>query len=174
MQPTVKSSFDVAIWFLDRARAEDSYLQPRKLQYMLFFAQGHYAGAWQGRRLMPSVFIIDEAGPLDPNLYRVFENGRPNVSENQMEEEVMVFLDAIWRRYKDDDPLKMGRLISRYGNGEESVEKRDGSEIPVSSMMRMFARDSEKTNTGPKMLRSATGKAVKVTAWKPPVKISTD
>ncbi len=174
MQPAVKSSFDVAIWFLDRARAEDSYLQPRKLQYILFFAQGHYAGAWQGRRLMPSVFVIDEVAPLDPNLYRAFENGRPKVSETQMEEDILVFLDAIWRRYKDDDPLKMDRLISRYGNGEDSVEKRDGTEIPVSSMMRMFARDSEKTETGPKMLRSATGKAVKVTPWKPPVKVSSD
>jgi uncharacterized phage-associated protein len=174
MQPAVKSSFDVAIWFLDRARAEDSYLQPRKLQYMLFFAQGHYAGAWQGRRLMPSVFVIDEAGPLDPNLFRIFENGRPNVPETTMDEEVLVFLDAIWRRYRDDDPLKMDRLISRYGNGEEAVEKRDGAEIPVSAMMRMFARDSEKPDTGPKMHRTATGKAVKVTAWMPPVKVSTD
>jgi uncharacterized phage-associated protein len=118
MQAAVKSCFDVAIWFLDRARAEDSYLQPRKLQHMLFFAQGHYAGAWQGRRLMPSVFVIGEAGPLDPNLFRIFENGRPNVPETVMDEEVLVFLDAIWRRYRDVDPLKMDRLISRYGNGD--------------------------------------------------------
>ena len=48
MQAAVKSCFDVAILILDRARAEDSYLQPRKLQHMLFFAQGRYAGAWQG------------------------------------------------------------------------------------------------------------------------------
>jgi hypothetical protein len=38
--------------------------------------------------------------------------------------------------------------------------------------MRMFARDSEKTETWPKMLRLATGKAIKVTSWNPPVKAS--
>jgi hypothetical protein len=67
---------------------------------------------------MPSVFVIGEAGPLDPNLFRIFENGRPNVPETVMDEEVLVFLDAIWRRYRDVDPLKMDRLISRYGNGD--------------------------------------------------------
>lgn len=174
MQLAVKSSFDVAIWFLDRARAEDSYLQPRKLQYFLFFAQGHYAASFRGQRLMPSIFVIDEAGPLDPNLNRAFEQGRPNVVETPLNEEVSVFLDAIWRRYRDDDPLKLDRLISRYGTDEDSIERRDGSEIAISAMMRMFGRDGEKKDTGPKMLRTATGKAVKVTAWTPPVKVSTD
>ena len=112
---------------------------------------------------MPSVFVIDEASPVDPNLYRVFEDGRPNVPETTMDEEVLVLLDAIWRRYRDSNPLKMDCLISRYGNGEEAVEKRDGSEIPISAMMRMFARESEKADTGPNMHRTANGKAVKVT-----------
>ena len=45
---------------------------------------------------MPSVFVIGEVGPLDPSLFRIFENGRPNVPETVMDEEVLVFLDAIW------------------------------------------------------------------------------
>jgi hypothetical protein len=97
---------------------------------------------------MPSVIVIDEADPVDPNLYRVFENGWPSVPETTLDE-VLVLLDAIWRRYRDDDPLKMDRLISRYGNGEEAVEKRDGSEISDSAVMRMFSRNSEKDDTGP-------------------------
>lgn len=52
------------------------------------------------------------------------------------------------------------------------IEKRNGSEIPVFAMMRMFAIDPEKTETGPKMLRSATGKAIKVTSWNRAVKAS--
>tara|TARA_Y100001936_G_scaffold252375_1_gene311754 strand:- start:12229 stop:12762 length:534 start_codon:yes stop_codon:yes gene_type:complete len=173
MQPAVNSSFDVAIWFLDRARSENSYLQPRKLQFLLFFAQGHYAGAYQGRRLMPSVFVVDEAGPLDPNLYRAFEQGRPNVSEVSMDEEILVFLDAIWRRYRDDEPMKLDRLISRYGKNDVAIENRDGSEVGISSMMHMFARDDDKKNKQPKMLRTYTGKAVKAIPWRPPKSITT-
>ena len=78
MIPASATSLDVAVWFLDRARADDTYLQPRKLQCLLFLAQAHFAAAYGGRPLMPSFFIVDEGGPMDPNLYRILENGRPD------------------------------------------------------------------------------------------------
>ena len=39
MKSAAATSLDVAVWFLDRARVEDTYLQPRKLQCLLFLAQ---------------------------------------------------------------------------------------------------------------------------------------
>jgi hypothetical protein len=159
--------------FLTGARRRQLPTTNKTLIYAVLCV-GPLRGCLAGTTVDASVFVIDEAGPVDPNLYREFENGGPNVSEMTMDEEVLVFLYAIWPRYRDDDPLKIDRLISRYGNGEEAVEKPDGSEIPVSAMMRMFARESEKPDTGSKMHRTATGKAVKVTAWTPPMKVSTD
>jgi hypothetical protein len=115
MRPATPNSFDVAIWLLERARSEDTYLQPRKLQCLLFLAQAHFAAAYKGRVLMPSFFIMDDAGPIDPNLYRALENGRPEVSEKPLDEEIVVFLDAVWRRYREADALrsaKPGQVIA--------------------------------------------------------------
>ena len=51
--PATSSIFDVAHWFVERARFEDSYLQAQKLQRLLWLAQGHYAATYHGRKLMP-------------------------------------------------------------------------------------------------------------------------
>ena len=120
MRPATASSFDVAIWFLERARAEDTYLQPRKLQCLLFLAQAHFAAANGGRKLMPSVFICDHAGPMDPNVYRALEHGRPEISEMPLGEEVATFLAAIWQRYGARDAVALDRLIVERGADELS------------------------------------------------------
>ena len=74
MRPAAPTSFDIAIWFLDRARAEDTYVQPRMLQCLLFLAQAHYAAAHEGRPLMPAFFVVDDSGPLDPNVHKTLLN----------------------------------------------------------------------------------------------------
>ena len=53
----VESTIDVALWFLNRASAEDSYIQAQKLQRLLYLAQGCYAQEYYGRKLMPAVFF---------------------------------------------------------------------------------------------------------------------
>ena len=52
-----ESVFDVAEWFLDTALNDGEYLQPMKMQYLMFLAQGYYAALTKGQRLIPSVFI---------------------------------------------------------------------------------------------------------------------
>jgi hypothetical protein len=136
--PAAACSFDVAIWLMERARADDSYLQPRKLHSIMFLAQALFAAASGGRRLMPSIFIFDEGGALDPNTYRAFENGRPAMTPTPLPEAVIAHLDAIWRRYADCDALRLDQIIARQGRGELAIEARDGSEITVAAMVRMF------------------------------------
>lgn len=175
MRPAIATSIDVAIWFLERARAEDTYLQPRKLQSLLFLAQAHYAAASNGRRLMPSVFVFDDGGPLDPNLYRAFEHGRPAYTESPIAETEIAFLDAIWRRYRTADALRLDQVIAKCGRNEPAIQRRDGSEITLAAMRRMFGRDPKGTrgaaaNT-PRVLRSHTGRSVTVKKWVPPRKV---
>ncbi len=201
MTPAATTSYDIAFWFLDRARSEDTYLQPRALQCLLFLAQAHYAAAYGGRRLMPSVFVIDHAGPLDPNLYRMLENGRPQITSFPIPDAVVVFLDAIWRRYGRDDALRLEQLVSRAGAEEPAVRIRGGSEITIAAMRRMFAGPdvaakkvrstapaARKPHTspsvvnsagpalpgglsGPRVMTSHTGQKVTVTSWTPARKI---
>lgn len=203
MIPAATTSYDIAFWLLDRARKEDSYLQPRALQCLLFLAQAHYAAAYGGRRLMPSVFVIDDAGPLDPNLYRMFENGRPQVTTFPLDEPIVVFLDAVWRRYHNDDALRLEQKISRAGTNEKAVQLRNGAEITTAAMRRMFgaaktvnkvpkkinqkqqvlppqivtnvaAPESGPEITGPRVMTSHTGRKVTVTSWAPVRKIVSD
>jgi len=174
MRPAAANSFDIAFWFLERARAEDSYIQPRRLQCLLFLAQAHYAAAYGGRRLMPSVFVFDQAGPLDPNLYRAFEHGRPKVTETPIDEAVKVFLDAIWRRYRNDDALRLEQIVSRAGKGEAAIEACDGSEITLPMMRRMFGTAPKKKKpAGPRTMTTQTGKKVTVTSWQPKRRLNT-
>lgn len=172
MTPASATSLDVAVWFLDRARADDSYLQPRKLQCLLFLAQAHFAAAYGGRPLMPSFFVVDEGGPMDPNLYRVLEGGRPEFAQTPLGEEIIVFLEAVWRRYRDSDALRLDQIIARRGAHEEAVRRRDRSEVSLGAMRRMFGGDRQKRAAGPKIARTFTGREVTVTRWSPARKIT--
>jgi uncharacterized phage-associated protein len=174
MRPATTNSFDVAIWFLERARAEDNYLQPRKLQCLLFLTQGHFAAAYDGRRMMPSIFVVDDTGPIDPNLYRVFENGRPDVSETPLPEDITVFLDAIWRQYGADDALQLDQLIGRMGASEPEIRSRDGSEVGLDVMQRVFKRQDRKKGKEPRVMKMHDGRPVTVSQWAPPKKTITE
>jgi len=168
MKPAAATSLDVAVWFLDRARVEDTYLQARKLQCLLFLAQAHFVALHGGRRLIPSVFLYDEGGPMEPNIYRVFENGRPNFLESDLPEFVLTFLDAIWRRYGAFDAMRLDQLIARQGKGETAIQQRNGSEIGPAAMRRMFAAGGKDAKeSAPKVMRSHTGKPVAVRMWNP-------
>lgn len=171
MRPAAPTSFDVAIWFLDRAREDDTYLQPRMLQCLLFLAQAHYAAAHDGRPLMPSFFVIDDSGPLDPNVHRMLQNGRPEFEENLLDAEIVKFLDAIWGRYKNGDALRLDQVIARRGAAEEAVCNRDQSEVTLLAMQRMFGPGKGGSNknkiTGPTLAETATGRKVTITKWTP-------
>ena len=173
MSPAAPTSFDVAIWLLDRARAEDTYLQPRKLQCLLFLSQAHFAAAHKGRVLMPSFFIMDDAGPIDPNLYRALEKGRPEVSEKPLDEEITVFLDAVWRRYRNADALRLDQLISKQGVEEDAICDRDNSEITIAAMQRMFGKSEDKPRNGPAVAETQTGRKVTLQKWMPKRRLTT-
>jgi uncharacterized phage-associated protein len=171
MRPAVPTSFDIAIWFLDRARADDTYLQPRKLQCLLFLAQAHYAAGHEGWPLMPAFFVVDDSGPLDPNVYQALQNGRPNMQENPLAPDVLKFLEAVWNRYKYSDALRLDQLIVRRGIDEVSVCNRDQSEVTLTAMQRMFGAGSSQKNknriVGPTLAETATGRKVTITKWSP-------
>ena len=90
------SGFDVAFWFADTALADNEYLQPQKLQRLLFLAQACYAVASKGRALFPGVFVDEEMGPIEPNLYAAFSKGRPDVDVDLiLPADIESFLDSI-------------------------------------------------------------------------------
>ena len=108
--PAVESSFDVAYWFIDRALNENEYLQPQKLHRLMFLSQAYFAVAYRGRLLMPAVFVADEFGPTEPNVFRACAIQRPAIETKRLPEIVTHFLDSIWRRFGQHRPsISAGR-----------------------------------------------------------------
>jgi len=99
MPADVNNALDVSIFFDDMSIKEGSYLQPQKLQKLLFLSQAYYVVAFD-RKLMPAVFVADELGPVEPNIYIAFSRGRPEVDvELFLPNEAQKFLQNIWKRF---------------------------------------------------------------------------
>jgi uncharacterized phage-associated protein len=172
MPADVKSAFDVAFWFDDTALAENEYLQPQKLQRLLFITQAYYAVAYPRRKLMPAVFVADELGPVEPNVYMAFSNGRPDVDvELFLPHDVDTFLSSIWRRFGSYDTERLNEMTNETMAYKQARERADRAEITIEAMRLSFVRGEtapavEQVVT-PKVMRTQDGKQVIVKSWNP-------
>ncbi len=191
--PLVDSTFDVANWFLDNALNEGEYLQPGKMHRLMFLAQAYYAVANNGQLLMPAVFVAEDQGPVEPNVYRAFENERPWISMVKMPEKATHFLDSIWRRfgqhsaghltnvirkhppyadaYKDEPRcvITLDSMVAFYGSirpekAPGGAEDKDGAARKAARVLDAAPVESV---VRPRVMRSHTGRPVNVMPWMP-------
>jgi len=177
----VNSTFDVAIWFADQALNENEYLQPLKMHRLLYLAQAFYAIAYDGRKLMPAVFVADELGPIEPTVYHAFSRGRPDVDvELFLPSNIELFLSSIWRRFGHMKPDQLTKLTT--ANPAYSIALRKGlrSEITLEAMVMAFKAETQKKDPsvarqfrdvdGQRLMRTQHGAPVKVKSWMPGAK----
>lgn len=176
MTPAVDSTLDVVSWFIDRAMGDREYLQPQKLHRLLYLAQAYYAVANYGRKLMPATFVADEFGPIEPTIFRLYENGRPMIQPRPITEQVEHFLDSVWRRFGAHTTDHLTRSIAGHPPYVKAWRKAPRTEITLEAMVEFYgaARDA---NAGapavtqvmrPRVMRAQSGKPVNVTKWMPP------
>lgn len=172
--PSVESVFDAAEWFLDTALNDGEYLQPMKMQYLMFLAQGYYAALTQGKRFIPAVFLATERGPVEPNSYRVYGSNRPVLSPRKMDRVTASFLKTIWARFGAYSSDYIYSLISSHAPYAEAFAAGDKTEISLAAMTEFYAGRAEKDERlkraefgTTRILRSQTGKAVAVKKWFP-------
>lgn len=159
----VSSVIDVALWFMDRARREDAYLQPQKLQRLLYIAQGSFAALHHGRKLMPAVFVAGETGPQDANVLRVFEFGRPDIlGTAEVRPEIARFLDEIWRRYGHHGSDYLNDQLKTHPAFASALKKGAGTEIPFQAIYKHFIRPDGKRV---EKVRTADGRTLQ--KWQP-------
>ena len=175
MPADIETAIDVALWFADQALNSNEYLQPQKLHRLMYLAQGYYAVAFGGRKLMPAVFVADDMGPVEPNVFKIFAKGRPEVEANFfMQEETEAFLYNIWRRFGHYSAEHLTRLTKETEAYRKAIKKGKRAEITLDAMRLSFTRaeDTPKLEqvVRPKVMRSHTGKAVKVKTWTPGTK----
>ena len=176
MPSAVDSVFEVAFWLNDRALNDNEYIQPTKLQSMLFLAQAYYALAYDGKRLVPAIFVADEVmGPIEPSIYAAYNKGRPNLTiDTRLDEDTASFVDSIWRRFGHHSTEYLSKLCRRNPAYKAALLRGRRAEIPLDEIRKSFVAAVEKAEAPaltqvmkPKVLRDQTGKAVAVNAWKP-------
>lgn len=170
--PAVETTFDVAEWFLDTALNEREYLQPVKLQALMFLAQGFYAAANAGKRLIPAIFVATQNGPVEPNTYKLYAAGRPVLTKSPLPRDVAVFLDRIWRRFGAYSAGYLTKMLSNHPPVAEAAVNGDRSEISLKSMAAFYADALSGENTAdamnrPRLMRTQTGRTVCVKKWIP-------
>ena len=157
----VGTAIDVAAWFLEKAREDDSYLQPQKLQRLLYYAQAYYGHEYQGRRLMPAMFVVHELGPVEPNIFRMFEAGRPNVVIDRPPAEVEAFLERVWRRYARISVERLTTSVTTQPAYRKISARGGGEVIPFEVVVASIPRSA----SSPERHRTADGRTVQ--KWVP-------
>ena len=176
MPARMNSAFDVALWFCDTALEHNEYLQPQKLQRLLFLSQAYFSLIYTSGKLMPAHFVADEMGPIEPNIFKSFTKGRPAVEgELFMPTEVADFLVNIWRRFGHHSVEHLTRLVKKSPAYTNAFKKGARAEITLTAIRLAFARAEETPElqqvVRPKIMRSQHGRPVAVTNWVPEKKI---
>ena len=171
MPADLNNAFDVSIFFDDTAIKEGIYLQPQKLHKLLFLSQAYYAVAFD-RKLMPAIFIADELGPIEPNVYLAFSKGRPEIDVDLfLPFEVQSFLENIWQRFGTYSVERLGKITNETLAYKNARERGDRAEIPLIEMKFSFKNPGQVPSVDqlvkPKMMRTQSGRAVEVQTWTP-------
>jgi uncharacterized phage-associated protein len=184
MGPTaVASCFEVAFWFLDRAQSDGEYLQPQKLQRLMFLAQAYFGVLQHGAKLMPATFIAAEDGPIEPTVFRAFAHGKPLVDLEPVAEVPKHILDSIWRQFGAHSTDHLGKLVRKHPPYLDALSAGPGAEIAFEAMIDFYGTQSLSRRRGgavaakdvpsaekvlrPKVMRNHSGKPVSVNRWMP-------
>lgn len=169
MQAAVDTMFDVAAWFMDHALNDNEYLQPMKMHRLLFLSQAYFGIAYHGRKLAPGTFVADEMGPIEPHVFRAFEQGRPSFYLNTtLPGPVETFLEGIWRRFGSYSADKLTDITKKTPAYQKAISKGKRAEIPFDHMMKSFQKSKDAPTVDkvmkPRILKAQDGRPVQVTS----------
>lgn len=182
--PVCDSVFDVVFWLLDRALEDGEYLQPQKMQRLMYLAQAYWGAVSRGQRLMPCVFVTSALGPVEPTSWRVLEQGRPFIDHKKPNSQVSHFLDSLWRRFGAHTPEYLTKLVMSHPPYKDALEVGPRAEVTLEAMIAYYGRrpGAEEPSTEappldavlrPRVMRSHKGKPVSVHRWVPKRRVST-
>lgn len=143
----------------------------------MFLAQASYAAAHAGRKLMPAVFVADELGPMETNIYLAFSKGKPDVDvEAVVPESVQSVLDQVWRRFGHLSAELLSRMTKDTPAYREALRCDLRSEIDQGAMERSIAglgaRAGGAQSPVANVRRTHDGRSVLVKGWVPGAKSS--
>lgn len=171
--PAINSAFDAANWFLKKSESEGFYLEPEKLQHLIFLAQMHYSLPNDGNYLFPSLFICDHSGFVEPTLQKALSFGRPLMEIPEFSEPINNFLDLIWQKYSPlsikalaDFIKKTSGYTKHYQSGRRNIVDVSNIAFEFKDNLRNESFNQSKGNAPKKILISQNGPVV-VSQWSP-------
>ena len=142
-------SVDVAMWFHRKAIARNRFLERQQLMNLIFLAWEH---AWHRQDDLPdiafhAIFIAGRAGPVEPNVERVFASGAPEWGSIVLTEPLSDLLEQVWSSHGEASQDALFERIERipvYGLAcrrglwsvvRHAVEGSDVDESPISDLL---------------------------------------
>lgn len=165
--PATNSAIDVAYWFFTRSDNDHVFLENEKLYHLIFAAQVNYAQKFNRELLVPSLFVCDELGFTEPNLYKMFSLGRPFMAKVKFSDQVEDFLETMWQKYGKLSLSDFTSLVKNSSAYKENFVDGEKHVISVDSILDKFKTTTTKTKTQrKKMLISQNGPVI-VSQWIP-------
>lgn len=178
--PACDSSFDAAFWLIDRALEDGEYLQPQKMQRLLYLAQAYWGAVSHGQRFIPGIFVVSPLGPVEPNSWRAMDGNKPDLAVRPLDETHRHFLNSVWRRFGAHSADHLLKLVSSHPPYMEAKRNGQRTEISFDSMIRYYGRSESEVDADdrlsapalgtvlrPRVMRSQDGKPVNVRQWLP-------
>lgn len=153
----------IANYFIDLAKAKGERISPMKLQKLVYYAIGWYAG-YTGRPLVDEPVEAWQYGPVLPSLYHEFKKfGSGQITEKATylddnldfvevpppdDPNVRKFLDNIWSNYGHFTAIKLSEMTHAAGGPWDSTWSESlgvrGTDIPLERIQQYFRTAAEK------------------------------
>ncbi|MTV38050.1 Panacea domain-containing protein [Duganella radicis] len=158
----------IANYFIERAKASGEQLNPMKLQKLVYYAAGWFAG-YTGKPLLNEAPQAWQYGPVFPSLYQAFkEFGSRPVSKKAStfdaqrfdfveasepeDSAIRQFLDNVWNSYRRYTDIALSEMSHAAGSPWDLTWRRsDGIRnvsIPFELMRDHFRLAAEKAKAG--------------------------
>ncbi len=173
-KPVLNSVFEAVFRLIDHALNDNEYLQPQKLHRLLYLAQAYYGANYHGRMLMPAMFVADDIGPIEPNVYAVMEESRPDVRLKSVDPKTQHFIESIWSQFGHHSVEHLSETVRNHPPYLDAYKQAPGTLIPFQVMVDFYASVRKSATTPeakevvrPRVMRSHKGKPVATTDWLP-------
>ncbi len=156
----------IANYFLDLAKARGEAISPMKLQKLVYYAHGWYAGH-TGKPLIDEAVEAWQYGPVIPSLYHEFkEFGAGQISGKAThfdgmalcevpapaDSELRQFLDNIWSSYGQFTGVRLSEMTHATNSPWDQTWKVSGGmrgvDIPFDKIMDYFRTAIGNANSG--------------------------
>jgi uncharacterized phage-associated protein len=161
------STKSIANYFIDRAKDSGEKLSPMKVQKLVYYAMGWFAG-YTGKPLVDDAVEAWQYGPVFPDLYHAFKKfGSGAITEKATEldinfEDIEIpapddpnvrkFLDNIWASYGKYTAVKLSEMTHAAGSPWDLTWQNSGGvrnkDIPFEVIQNHFKQAVDKAKTG--------------------------